>query len=164
MSTTERPMTLRLDTKALNTLFPEGSEARVDLTRAIIQNFISKELNPASYDVKVRKSMQDAREKCENAIDEAVASVRDSLLRQVGIVDRWGTVTLHVSVREKIVDACRMAVNEAMTSGVNQAIAGAINDVRSAVMSRATQQVERITEEEIRSAVRAKINAALEKT
>lgn len=35
-------MKIQLDTKALNALFPEGSEARVELQQAVIQNFMQK--------------------------------------------------------------------------------------------------------------------------
>lgn len=33
---------IKLDTKAMNALFPEGSEARVDLQAAVIKNFINR--------------------------------------------------------------------------------------------------------------------------
>lgn len=35
-------MKIQLDTKALQTLFPEGSEARIDLQRAVVANMLRK--------------------------------------------------------------------------------------------------------------------------
>lgn len=35
-------MEIKLDTQALNALFPEGSQARVELRQAVVQNFVNR--------------------------------------------------------------------------------------------------------------------------
>ena len=46
---------LRLDAAALAALFPEGSEARVELQRAVVQEFLNRHINPKTLGAEARE-------------------------------------------------------------------------------------------------------------
>lgn len=55
-------MKLQLDTDALEALFPEGTEARLDLQQAVLQNIVNRnfiKMNQAEVDGAIHKAVRD---------------------------------------------------------------------------------------------------------
>lgn len=106
-------VTLRLDTDALNALFPEGSEARVDLQRAVVVNLIAK------------LAIKDVKHLDDNLVAQA-KQIADQAITGFGITTRRGfgepKVEVDGPVRTAIVEQARLAVAAANKHAVDLAM------------------------------------------
>ena len=75
--TQENNMTIKLNTGAMNALFPEGTPARVELQQAVIQNFFDRALKIKMVD-NITGRLAEVERKTKEYMDEA-------LLEQLGL-------------------------------------------------------------------------------
>lgn len=77
---------LQLDTKAVESLFPEGSEARVDLQQAIVQNMANRLLNESSTEM-IRKIVKEEElslhQTLEEQVEKAIANKREEYIESI---------------------------------------------------------------------------------
>lgn len=148
---------IKIDSNALERLFPEGTEARVKLQQAVIQNFatrVIKDQSQASLARLIRKEI-------EPVVKDAVAE------HFVG--GAWGPEVLTEKMKFAIAEEWRKQVtshlhNFAMTHG--QLMKGHMDRQSEALLATIPQQVELnvkpLIVQKIRNEVVNKINAALE--
>ena len=136
---------LRLDTPALNALFPEGSDARVELQHAVIQNFVQRALKPAVVSQEVRDLITKERR-------EAVAQV----LKELGLGTSWyavGSSSLTGTAKEMIRDAATKDIR----GQVDEVIAQARNELLGAIPGNLKASVELRTNLELDKLIRERL-------
>lgn len=101
---------LRLDTTALAALFPEGSEARLDLQRAVVNQFITQYIKPTMIRDDVMRMVTAAR-------SEAVAQVT----KELGGQNLWNT-GLSDTFKQRIKDEVTMMASAFTVKTINEAV------------------------------------------
>lgn len=141
---------LRLDADALASLFPEGSEARIELQRAVVAEFARKHLGklvPEEVQTIVRKAQK-----------EAVTEI----LREYRIVNQWGNATSELT--ESFKTTMKAHVRDAVSAEINTSLKLQIDsinkDLLNTMPSYIERQVEVKTNEMIATAVRARFEEA----
>lgn len=138
-------VSIHLDVQALNALFPEGSEARAQLARGVIENFIRNNLKPQSLGQEVRDLIEKARKE---AVTEA--------LRTLGVSQSWGGgVSLSDSFTRKL--------REQATESIQAEITKEVDRVRAEVIGRIDMRLESslrgTLDDRIQRAVRERVEA-----
>lgn len=135
---------IRLDTNALNALFPEGSEARIELQRAVVAQFVQANIRGKTIGAEVEKIVG-------NAKDQAV---RDAL-KELGVTPGWGGsgVTLSDSFKRQLHDEARSATQFRVTEQINRAA----DEVAGRVLGRLQAAVDAKTDEEIGKLLRTRL-------
>ena len=103
-------MKVQLDTKAMNALFPEGSEGRVQLQQAVIQNYAQSILKGCKDEIKDAVSVE---------LRSAIISVRDEVRKEheqftkelLTGTDRWSS---NYKLTEKGKDIVRLQAEKVM--------------------------------------------------
>lgn len=143
---------LKLDTNALESLFPAGSEARVNLQKAVIANFIRAHVKPSFVTAEVEKLVKEAQ-------TEAVKQV----LAEMGLRPHWnGTTTLSDTAKREI----ELQARRALEPMVDTAVKAGVRAAAELIEPRIKQHVEYETNINIKRAVSdhvAKIAAELSK-
>jgi len=104
---------LKLDGKAVASLFPEGSEARIQLSNAVVAEVLSKHLKP-----------QYIGDAVERQIFEAKTSAITEVLSKMGVQSKWGNIslseefrkTLHELIAKTVKGRIDQAIHEHVTS------------------------------------------------
>lgn len=144
---------LKLDTAALSALFPEGSEARVNLQQACTENFARRHFRGLGEDVLRRLDVFRA---------EALAEIESKYTTQK---NGWGPQVLSDSLREKMAAEVEKSVNQCFSDQVNACVAKAIDefDLESKIRRLLDSQIEnfanraaqRLVEERFKQAMKA---------
>jgi hypothetical protein len=92
-------MVLKLDGHALNTLFPDGSAARLELQQAVIANFIQAHVKPAWLGDTVKAQIETAQTAAVNQV-----------LREMNLLSGYSNLTIPDSLKLKFKEAAREAV------------------------------------------------------
>lgn len=137
---------LRLDAAALAALFPEGSQARVDLQQAVVAEFAKKYIKPSAAGL---QAMVD------KARAEAVAEVMKELGLSRGAYSS-NPVKLSDGVKYEIDQAARAAVREHS----RERIEDYAKNAAATTAHDAKVLVSRLVDEEIRASIRAKVQEA----
>lgn len=137
---------LRLDAAALATLFPEGSQARVDLQQAVVAEFAKKHIKPSAAGL---QAMVD------KARVEAVAEV----MKELGL-----TRGAYSSNPVKLSDGVKYEIDQAARSAVREHSRERIEDyaksAAATIAHDAKVLVSRLVDDEIRASIRAKVQEA----
>jgi hypothetical protein len=136
-------ITLKLDTAAMEALFPAGSEARVELQRAVVANFIAAHIKPAMIGAQVEAMVKAAKEA---AVKEALA--------ELGITPAWGgATTLSESFKAKL----KEQAGDSIRANISKVVDEAATDVLSKIDGRLKAAVDAKTDDEIRRVIRQRV-------
>lgn len=103
-------MNITLDTKALNALFPEGSQARVDLRQAVVQNFVDREFMRFGNEELKKLVMEQVKEQLRDLPDvkELIRARIKSEFTQRG----WNGVEMNEGFSTAMANETQRVVNE----------------------------------------------------
>src|ERR1035437_10000265 len=138
-------ITIKLDTPAMNTLFPEGSEARVELQKAVLANFCASALKPSWLGEAVTRTVAIAKD----------AAIRE-VLSEIGIVQKYGSLTIPDSLRLRFKDEARSAVHECVAPLIKEAVLERTATLGDGVRFEVSRMVDAKIDAEINEAVRLK--------
>lgn len=103
-------MKLQLDSQALEKLFPEGTEARVELQQAVIQNIINRRFIKESNE-QIKKSVDEA------AKDFALPDMKSEIDTQLrALLQKKGYYDVEAS--DKLKEQVRLAVDQEAASKI----------------------------------------------
>jgi len=138
---------IRLDAGALNALFPEGSEARVDLSRAVIAAFIE------------RLSLKEANRMTaafKGHVDQAVQKFIFD--KNLGRIDHRGS-----QLTDGFVDEIRATVRAEIGEAIKDEVRAGVKEKLPDVKEQVYVALHSAVGEETRKALRAQIQSSLEK-
>lgn len=140
MTTNQNQILLRLNSEAIASLFPDGTQARVDLQSAVIAEFARKHIKPMTIGEEAAKQIRAARTSALEAIEKAEEDMHRKVLADQGVqITRGGRVELSNEAKAFLNDAVRQAIREEIAAQV-KAMRGIIaHDVRVNV-ARQSQQ------------------------
>ena len=124
---------IRLDVNALNALFPEGSESRVELQNSVVAEFARKHLKPSTL-------------KVTSLLETAKTQLVNETLRELGAKISYHSVVLPLSVQKQIKEDTEKAVQ----THISKAVATAMSDT-------ATQELV----EHLQASIEAKLDKEL---
>lgn len=121
--------TITLDTNALNALFPEGSQSRVDLRQAVIQNFVDRNFIRVGDEV-LKKMVKD-----EILIrTRELPSVKDEVERQINalfIQKGWNSTDTDPMFRDSLRKIVESKAREDIDLMVNKAVESGIKSIET---------------------------------
>lgn len=143
---------LKLDTPSLTSLFPEGSEARLKLQQAVIDNFCRRHLRGVASDIESR--LESARL---NTIREAEAAFT------VALPGRMPQRKLSPEFSKLIEDEVRTAANQQMRDALSGAIEAAFAElnIEARVQSYLDARIRNMTSTAIEQALKERFAAAM---
>lgn len=143
-------MEIKLDTQAMNALFPEGSTARVDLQSAVIANLVSQ-LN-IKY-VKVLSA----------EITEAVKAEARKAVGQCGASTAWVMGSSKVVLSEAVTKSIQEAARTAITNQVHEQTQKAVEqfNTEGGAAERVNSIVDRLVETRLRTFIRNEVKSVL---
>lgn len=139
---------IKLDTNAMNALFPEGTEARVNLQKAVIANFAKTNLKPSQV---VQKEVM-------AEIDKEAKKITEEVLRELqvkGPIRGWTDTWI---LKPEFEANIRKVIKEKIDQMIHSAVCAAEENVARIVKSRIDDEVVR----QIRIGVSAKMDALKE--
>lgn len=144
-------MHFTLDHSALNALFPEGSEARLNLRNHVIQCFINARLKDSNVTADVRKLVNDARK-------EAI----DKCLVEFGVTrNNWGKAEVAGWAKDNIALAARSAVESELHKAVREEAQGAYQRVEGMLARLVEDAVNRQINKLVKEQLATKLSDAL---
>lgn len=138
---------LRLDVPALQALFPEGSEARLDLQRAVVSQFITQYLKPSMIRDDVMRMVTAARA-------EAVAQV----MREMGAQSTWGagiSDSFKLQLKNEIATQASSFVSNEINEALMRSMTARVKNIEATVEN----ALERMTANMLRARLEEKIRA-----
>lgn len=115
---------LKLDTAAVAALFPEGSEARLELQQGVINQIVNR---------LVDRELSSTR----NFVADQCKSVVAKALEKEGLTSKlWSGVDLSVSYKEKLQKATKEAADIAFNGFMEEALAPLIADMNKRIKER----------------------------
>lgn len=119
--------TITLDTNALNALFPEGSQSRVDLRQAVIQNFVDRNFIRVGDEV-LKKMVKD---EIINRTRE-LPSVKDEVEKQIKalfVQKGWNNSDTAPEFRDSLRKIVEAKAREDVDAMVNKAVEDGIKSI-----------------------------------
>ena len=135
--------TIILNPEAVNALFPEGSEARVELQRSVLSQLAKQYIKQPDLTAEIFKQIDNARK---GVVDEA--------LKTLGIVKNNGYLTVY-RLEEQAASLIR---TEARTSVINEVFAGVKLFMEESSMN---ERINRVVEERVNIQVKAAVAKAI---
>lgn len=148
------PVVLRLNAEALAALFPEGSQARLDLQAAVVAEFVRKNLKPSTLGSAVQAQLTDLRHEVQAEVYKAKQAFIDDLLAQQGAAEHDGRIVLSKILKESI----RKAFIAEFSKVRGEVIDEAVEKNRAYIHAEAA----RLTQDELRKTLNARIRSILD--
>lgn len=155
---------LRLNPEALAAMFPEGTEARVELQKAVVFEFVKRNLRVASLGPEVERAIRDAMNDSQRISKGVVEQAQAAVLGELGLkkAGAWGdTYELQPGARNEVYVKVKAAfderVNETITSCIDRRMRKLEAEIETEVQKRLDAIVEVLTVD----VVRAKLETAL---
>lgn len=143
-------ITIKLDTPSMNALFPEGSEARVELQKAVLANFCASALKPSWLGAAVI-----------SAVELAKAEAIKTVLREMGALSGYGsTLTIPDALRLKFKEEAKAAVESSVAPLIKEAVLERTQKISDGVAFEVGRKVNTYMEEAINEVVRVKLQKA----
>lgn len=136
---------LRLDAPALAALFPEGSQARLDLQQAVVAEFVGRHLKPRMVAAEVMSVIEKARR---DAVQE--------ILSELHVTSAWTP-----KLSEKFLATLREEARAAVTVKMGEMIIDAVEEKASYVAHNANAAVTRISDKVMRDMLSEKLKGLL---
>ena len=87
----DQPVKLQLNAEALAALFPEGSQARLELQNAVVAEFVRKQLKEKVFGSDVFTTIDRVRAELKDELKRGREQVMTSALADAGLKkDSWG--------------------------------------------------------------------------
>lgn len=138
--------TIILNAEGINALFPEGSEARVQLQSTVLRQLAEQFIKEAQGVDKMRVEMQ-----------SLIKEVQEDARRQMGIRrTAWGQSALTEELQKKFAEAARASVDQ----GIHDAIKGKVDTAMSAVDAEIERQVNKQVAAKVRDELARFMSAA----
>lgn len=154
---------LHLDTNAVDALFPEGTQARVELQQAVIAEIIRRKIKPGALGESVAAQIERARSDALDAIERAKAEMADKVLRDQGVTkDHWGCIELKNEAKATIDEAARQAIRDEIEKAIREQVKSQVEKLKFEITVRTEGAISRMIDSEIRNAVKARIAAVME--
>ena len=157
-------ITLKLDTKAMNALFPEGSEARIELQNAVKANVLEKvTLKCMTDDAKaeVRKIILNSEGNLKSLVQESLSTFFTSTKSWVHDLLANGTYTLNSVTRAELVQTMTSDMRAQIIKIATQTAEDILKD--SAEIERfINSRVRTLVSEHLRKSVNSKIQKLLD--
>lgn len=139
-----QPIKLQLNADAIAALFPEGSQARVELQNAVIAEFCRKNIkNSLVISSSIEKKIEAARSQV----------IEDAVFKLGMDKGSYGTITVGTAVKEKI----HVAVRDAMMTDVNNMIGAMVETLRGTIEHNAKVAVNRMTDKMIADILKERV-------
>lgn len=150
--TQENNLVLKLNTGAMNALFPEGSPARVDLQQAVIQNFFERALKVKlgeSISTRIAQVERQAKEHMDAALNEHLG------MKKSGYYGAWEFSTTAKTEMSKL-------VKQAAATAISEAVAESTVEIKASVKARIENLdintlIKKLVTEEATAAIRKKL-------
>ncbi|AHY25323.1 hypothetical protein PS2_076 [Serratia phage PS2] len=143
-------MKLQLDSSALDRLFPEGTEARVDLQQAVLQNIVNRNFIKMS-DEKISAHVEQAVKAVELPdLNRKISDKLKSMLSNSG----WGSIS---SSTQTLKDRVRLHAQEEATKVLRETISDA-TETSSARLTEYSKTLVADQERRIRKIVSEQLN------
>mgnify|MGYP003559235697 CR=1 FL=1 len=143
-------MVIQLDSSALNALFPEGSEARLNLTTAVVNNFVTRlgVAKLSQVDAQVKAELDGHARAFKNGMQAHV----DEILRKYDLVvdgrnERYNSGLMRLSGQ------AQLAIKDAVVGEFQQHVAGYISERAKEVREHAKERFERMEDDELKAMV-----------
>lgn len=115
-------VSLKLDSDAVASLFPEGSQARIDLQSAVITNIASRYLKDAT-NTQIREAVSQSLGDFKLASDEAIKKVCNDFAKSSYSWNNKLQINLLDSTRDEIRNAIIFGVNSEILSLITEQVA-----------------------------------------
>ena len=155
-------MKIQLDTGAMNALFPEGSEARVQLQNAVIANFARNNLD--------KYISQEMKKTVEQVARAEMAKKRPDILNYAAkealdeyFKNHWGNLSLIGSGRAKLREEAKKAAIEALKDAAHDAVWQELTTGIEKVVSEAKKHIPEYLDEIKRVDFQKRVRAAAQK-
>lgn len=159
MSNPDR-ITLQLNSAALAALFPEGSSARLELQRGVIQNFVATQVRPSALlggDAEMRKRLTDAVDDARRIVEREVTEFRAALLRRGGVRTDLSRYTLSEEAKAII----REQAQAEIAAVAREAISAALPQLDARINELVREQVAALTARAAMEAVSEAVSVAM---
>lgn len=145
-------MQIRLDTAALSALFPEGSEARVELQSAVMAEFVRKNIKPGAMGTDFQAVLVGEARNLADQIKRGIADAKHSVFKEIGVAmprSEWDQVQLNQQQLQAIRNAAREAVSNALTEVINERIQFHATKLEGTISHNIEAALNRLTNEEL---------------
>lgn len=150
-------MKLQLDTAALEKLFPELSEARVELQQAVIQNIVNRRFIKLTND-ELAKSVNQAASAFEIPnVKDQIATELKGMLQKKGYYDVELNSTFSDQVKKAVNEKAAVTIREVIDQGVIDA-SERLKDVAASRIKLAEGQINKIMSENIEKTIAKVLN------
>ncbi len=149
---------LSLDTPSLVALFPEGTQARVDLQSAAINEFVSRHLKASISRSTVQEELEAALDQIKIDISAAEDKIVKAALGDIGIrKDYYGGVLLNDHVKAVIKEQTEQYVKDFVTETIKEQVTLATSNLQGVIANNCSVVVKGLVDAEISAAVKAKV-------
>ena len=138
---------LRLDSAAIEKLFPEGSTARVDLQQAVIAEFVRKTVKPYALGSDIELRISRARSEAIREVDDAIKSCYAKEVERAGL-------TLTKEWQPQVSAETRALIRNAAYTEVRQTIMEAIKGKIEDIMKRIQGTIEHDCQVAVNNAIK----------
>ena len=138
---------LRLDSAAIEKLFPEGSTARVDLQQAVIAEFVRKTVKPYALGSDIELRISRARSEAIREVDDAIKSCYAKEVERAGL-------TLTKEWSPQLSSETRAMIRNAAFTEVRQTITDSIDEKIKETMNRINGTIERNCQVAVNNAIK----------
>lgn len=146
-------MRLHISREALDALFPENSEARVELTRSVAVALVEK------LAVKEVKHLDGQLQK---QVEQAAKKVFDASLKEMGITQgSWGSYNLSVGAERKIKQTAQEEYDRTVREALNRCAAEAAGVAQNFTAERLPQLLAKLDEKLLDAAIQRNLKAVL---
>jgi hypothetical protein len=157
-----QPIKLQLNAEAIEALFPEGTQARIELQNAVVAEFTRKHLRDKALGDNVQAQIERARADALDAVKRAKSAVVDQALTEIGAGKNYNGVYLSDTMKREIAEQARRAVRDEIAKDVTEHVQAAAANLKAQITESAQSAVSRLLDTEIRAAVKARVAAVVE--
>lgn len=156
-----QPFKIQLNADALAALFPEGTQARIELQQAVTAEFVRKHFRSGALGTDVFKAIEGARTDCLASIERARTDVMTRVLAEKGLQKNWSSYTLQGEAKEAVSAAAKSIVEATAQKAASEAAAAAVDKLKAGLETAVDRRVNLIQDGQIRLAVKAHIDAVM---
>ena len=142
---------LHLTPDTLAVLFPEGSEARAELTRAVIAQFTRQYIKPNMVTAEVEKVVRTEREK----------AIKETLISEGVTTDTWGSISMLGSFKRKVRDEAEKEIDKVMREMLKETIEAEVSRLSLELPKIVGRTVQHMTDSAVRGLVRERRDQAV---
>jgi len=144
----QQPIKLQLTAEAIQALFPEGTQARVELQNAVVAEFARKHIKPADLPAGLGA-----------VVKQAQKEATDAAIREIGFRrDAWDAI----KPTPEALHAISTQAGKAVDAEIERLIKAHIDNERPLVQLHVERALKQMVDSEIRAVVKARVAAVVE--